>query len=37
MQSLPVGVVLTLLGATAAFVLALDQVKVALFRRLPID
>jgi len=37
MQSLPIGVVLALLVATAAFVLALDQVKVALFRRLPID
>jgi len=37
MQPLPIRVVLALLVATAAFVLALDQVKVALLRRLPID
>lgn len=37
MQPLPVGVVLTLLAATILFALLLDQMKVALFRVLPID
>ena len=37
MQPLPVSVVLTLLAATIIFALLLDQVKVMLFRVLPID
>ena len=37
MQPLPLGVVLTLLAATILFALLLDQMKVALFRVLPID
>ncbi len=35
--ALPIGVVLTLFAATLAFVLLLDQAKVALLRYLPID
>jgi len=37
MQPLPISVVLTLLAATIIFALLLDQVKVMLFRVLPID
>ena len=37
MRPLPVSVVLTLLAATIVFALLLDQVKVMLFRVLPID
>jgi len=37
MRSLPASVVLTLLAATVIFALLLDQVKVAVFRRLPVD
>ena len=37
MRPLPVGVVGALLGATVLFALLLDQVKVALFRHLPVD
>jgi H+-transporting ATPase len=35
--SLPVVVVLSLLAATCVFALLLDQVKVVVFRHLPID
>ena len=37
MQPLPVSVVLVLFAATIPFALLLDQVKVALFRYLPVD
>ena len=37
MLPLPVGVVLTLLAATLVFALLLDQVKVVVFRHLPVD
>ena len=37
MQPLPIAAVLTLLAATLAFALLLDQVKVALFRHLSVD
>lgn len=37
MRSLPVGVVLVLFTATILFALLLDQVKVVLFRYLPVD
>jgi len=37
MQALPANVVLTLFAATLVFALLLDQVKVALFRHLPVD
>ena len=37
MSRVPAGVVAALLVATAAFILLLDDVKVRLFRRLPID
>jgi len=37
MEPLPVKIVLTLFAATLVFALLLDQVKVALFRHLPVD
>jgi H+-transporting ATPase len=37
MDALPLRVVLALLGATLVFALLLDQVKVVLFRYLPVD
>ena len=37
MQPLPVGVVVALLAATGLFILALDQVKLVLYRYVPID
>jgi H+-transporting ATPase len=36
-QPLPAGIVVTLLAATVLFVLALDQVKIGLYRYFPID
>jgi H+-transporting ATPase len=36
-QPLPASIVVTLLAATVVFVLALDQVKVMLYRYFPID
>ena len=37
MQSIPITVVLALFAATLVFALLLDQVKVAVFRHLPVD
>jgi H+-transporting ATPase len=37
MQPLPAGIVASLLAATVVFVLALDQVKVMVYRYFPID